>query len=77
MSNLMSRETTSSLHIEPVNTDEYNRSLTGQLSSHHKRQFLQCIQSEPNFLRSKCAFEGNFSKFYKAYCNSITTTYLH
>lgn len=50
MANFTSCEIVSSLHIEPVNTDEYNRSLTKQLASHHKRKFLQCIQNEPNFL---------------------------
>lgn len=59
----MSRETLSSLHIEPVDTDEYNRSLIIQLSSQHKRQLLQSIRREPNFLNGKTAIKASSVAF--------------
>lgn len=46
-------EIVSSLYIEPVNTDEYNRNLVQQLTQHHKQMLLECIRIERNFLYGK------------------------
>lgn len=43
----------SSIHIEPVDSDEYNRSLVEQLTPYHKQKFLQ-------FLKERDFFNGKF-----------------
>lgn len=69
--NLTKNEIVSSLHIEPVNTDEYNRNLVKQLASHHKEKFLECIRKERNFLHGKRC-KSTFLVFYLLLLNKST-----
>lgn len=45
-----SRAVLPSIHIEPVDSDEYNQSLVEQLTTFHKRKFLQHVRDKPNIL---------------------------
>lgn len=72
MNSVSSRTITSSIHIEPVNSDEYKQNLVEQLTTHHKRKFLEYVRSEPNFLKSKLNQNKRFShNSYKMMLNSF------
>lgn len=63
-SNVIKTEIVSTLHIEPVNTDEYNRGLVKQLAPHHKQQFLECVRNERNFLYGKWSYTKLYHSFF-------------
>lgn len=47
----------SSIHIEPVDSHEYNKNLVETLTPYHKQKFLQFVRTERSFLN------GNFRDF--------------
>lgn len=53
MNSLVNRLKFSSIHIEPVDSNEYNQYLVEQLTKYHKQTFLRCVRKEPDFLNSK------------------------
>lgn len=52
MDSFSNRSILSSIHIEPVDSDEYNRSLVEQLTPYHKQKFLQFVK-ERGFFNGK------------------------
>ncbi|XP_055303281.1 zinc finger protein 676-like isoform X2 [Sitodiplosis mosellana] len=50
MINFPSGPIVSSIHIEPVDSDEYNQSLVEQLTPYHKQTFLHYVKIERNLL---------------------------